>query len=365
MSQMECTIIGCDKPQVANGLCRLHEHIRQQHGDPLYKKPEKKCRYCHKPHYAKGLCRSCYELAHKAKRESDQTVIRCSINGCNKPHYGQGLCKKHWSRIRTAGTIDIKRVPDLPGEEWKAIGREDCLGLLISNMGRVKSIRKRDERLMTPVFETANKNAKQPSMTVKNKGGNRIVVHMEVLRAFHPNPDGDFNEVFIDGDRSNCRADNLAWYGRSYMLEKAIAMAENSDHPMADCFLKFWHGDINAIGDWLEEQKKILSTFLRSRLDRFHVPYYVDVEDAVQESMVRIFLYLRRGMLKSFHGLRSWVFQIAKTVLSTGVKDCLPAISMFSEDGENSEEAFNLIDYSGWCHPSAELQAIYNEEGYA
>ena len=54
------------------------------------------------------------------------------------------------------------------------------------------------------------------------------------------------------------------------------------------------------------------------------------------------------------------MFEIAKKVLASWVRDVLPGVSM-TKEGRDGEE-YNMADYSGWCHPSAELQAIYNEE---
>lgn len=256
--------------------------------------------------------------------------------------------------MKSAGTLHSKTIPDLPDEVWRPIQRPDCQGILVSNMGRIKSIRKRDEVLLNTRMVKGN--PKETLMAAFN-----IHVHMEVLRAFYPNTEGDFQAVFLDGNRSNCRADNLRWYGKEYLVAKAIEMAENSDHPLASSFLKFWHGENNILNDWFEHQKDRLKGFLYRRLDKFCVPYYVDVDDCVQETIVAAFLALRRGMIQSLDNINSWMFEIAKKVLACGVRDLLPGVSMVRTGAEGNE--YNIIDYNtGWRHPSAELQAIYNEE---
>ena len=319
-----CSVIGCDKPSRAKGYCRKHYYNFNVHGDPCYKRTEKKCSECNKKHYAKGLCRKC------------------------------------WNRLTSAGTLDSKKVKDLPEEQWKEIDRIDCKNVFISNLGRVKSCRTRDERLLVSKFTKVNPHEQQFTRVCANGSGSNIIVHMEVLRAFHPNNEGDYQAVFIDGDRSNCVSSNLRWYGKEYLVIKAIAMAEASDHPLADCFLRFWHGENNVLNDWFEQQKERLKCFLFWRLDRFHVPYYIDVDDCVQETIVSAFLALRRGMIKSLDNINAWMFGVAKKVLASGVRDVLPGVSMIKE-GSNGDE-YNRVDYPGWCHPSAELQAIYNEE---
>ena len=351
-----CSIVGCDKPDFCRGYCRKHYYNFNVHGDPCYKKEEKRCTECNKKHYAKGLCRECYFKAKGTVSGAKSLGWKTCSQGCDAPVYGKGLCRQCWNRLTHAGTLDSKTIPDLPGEEWREIQRVDCKGILVSNMGRLKSIRKRDEVLINANMRRVNPQEQQDTLMA---AGN-IHVHMEVLRAFYPNTEGDFQAVFLDGDRSNCRADNLRWYGKEYLVAKAITMAEASDHPLADCFLRFWHGETNILNDWFEQQKERLRGFLFRRLDRFCVPYYVDVEDCVQESIVAAFLALRRGMIQSLENINSWMFEIAKKVLASGVRDLLPGVSMMKVGDEGKDR--NIIDYTGWCHPSAELQAIYNEE---
>ncbi len=349
-----CTIVGCDKSAFCKGFCRKHYYNYNIHGDPLYKKPEKKCSECNKKHYAKGLCRDCYFKAKGTVGGALNHGWETCSQGCEAPVYGKGLCRKCWNRLTHAGTLESKAIPDLQGEEWREINRPDCAGILVSNMGRLKSIRKRDEVLLK-THMTKSKSEQLYSL----KAAGNINVHMEVLRAFHPNKEGDFQAVFIDGDRSNCRADNLQWYGKEYLVVKAVAMAEASNHSLADCFLRFWHGETNVLNDWFEQQKGRLKAFLFKRLDSFYVPFYVDIEDCVQETIVAAFLALRRGMIKSLDNINSWIIEIAKKILASGVRDLLPAVPMI-RDGADGE--YNIVDYAGLCHPSAELAAIANEE---
>ncbi len=351
-----CSIIGCNKPAFCKGYCRKHYYNYNTHGDPLYKKVDKKCSECNQKHYAKGLCKEHYFKAKATVGGIDLGGKRCSVDGCDNPHYGKGFCRQHWNRMTHAGTLESKKVHDLPGEEWKEIDKPDCKGVLVSNMGRLKSVRRRDEVLLTTKMRKIN-----PRETLESLHGPfNIHVHMEVLRAFHSNKHGDFQAVFLDGDRSNCRADNLTWYGQKYLVVKAIEMAENSNHPLADCFLKFWHGETNILNDWFEEQRKRLRGFLFNRLDRFMVPFYVDVDDVLQETIVKAFLSLRRGMVKSLDTINSWMYEIAKKTLAEGVRDVLPGVAMIRSGDDGSD--YSCLDYAGFCHPSAEIQAIYNQE---
>jgi len=247
-------------------------------------------------------------------------------------------------------------IPDLPNEEWVPIQKIGCEGLLISTMGRVKSVRRKKEKLVKLKMISLGKN-KKPYLVASNRKC-YLQVHMEVLRAFRPNPDGDVRAVFLDKDHGNCKLENLVWYGREYMVDRAIEMAFQSTSPLAESFIEFWDGNPNALNGWFEEQKVSVRRFLRARLDSFSVPYYIDTEDLSQEVMVAVFVNLRRGMIESLDGVQSWVFGIAKNLLANGIRDVLPAISMYQESDEGE---FNVLDTLGCCHQSAELQAIYNE----
>jgi len=247
-------------------------------------------------------------------------------------------------------------IPDFPGEIWRPIQKAGCEGLHISTMGRVKSTRRKKEKLVKTKMASLS-SGRDASLVACNRDC-YIQVHMEVLRAFRSNSDNDVRSIFLDGDRENCKLENLMWYGREYLVKKAIEMALLSTNPIAEDFLQFWHGDTNSLNGWIKGQQTSVRRFLRDRLDSFSVPYYIDTEDLSQEVMVAVFVNLRRGMIESLDHLQSWVFGIAKNILANGIRDILPAISMF-QDGDEGE--FNILDTSGCCHRSAELQAIYNE----
>ena len=172
--------------------------------------------------------------------------------------------------------------------------------------------------------------------------------------------EGDFKSFFIDEDRSNCKAENLRWYGKEYLVGEAIKMAEESDHPLAHEFKLFWLGDHQALNGWFEEQKIWVKPYMHKRLDMFCVPYYVDVDNCVQEVVLRMFLALRRGMIRKLEHLKAWARRIARNVLAEAIKNLTPSIPI---DQENSEgDFYSLADLTRWCHPSAELQAIYRQE---
>ena len=72
-----------------------------------------------------------------------------------------------------------------------------------------------------------------------------VTIHLAVLRAFRPGESGD--SVFIDGDRTNCRLENLRWETTTDRRSAAIAMAERSVNRWSGAFVGFWSGDRAAL----------------------------------------------------------------------------------------------------------------------
>lgn len=70
------------------------------------------------------------------------------------------------------GVITIDRIPDLPDEEWRPI--DGYMGkYLVSNMGRVKSLKHANARLLTPF--TNNKGYDRVCLCRNGKGRHFLV----------------------------------------------------------------------------------------------------------------------------------------------------------------------------------------------
>ena len=103
----------------------------------------------------------------------------------------------------------MDRIPDLPGEEWRPI--EGYGGkYLCSNLGRIKSLKHANARLLTPF--TNNKGYDRVCLCQFGEAHHFLVSRL-VAQAFCPNPDPETcNTVdHIDGDTSNNKASNLRW----------------------------------------------------------------------------------------------------------------------------------------------------------
>lgn len=358
MTTKYCKIIGCEKVATRKGWCDMHYRRWKNHGDPLYKQAEKRCSECWGKIFKNGLCRECYErkqLANFKGRLVDGKKL-CLV--CDGPHYGNGFCKKHYNRLRNNGNLSAKKVSDLDGEEWLPVAKDGFEGIFVSSRGRAKSCKKRDEVLLKTQMKIVG--ASKAPVLIAYPGGLELRVGRAVLLAFGNNEHDDATVVFKDGNGGNCAIENLAWYGRNYLIGKRIKEAELSNHPLADCFLRFWHGEHQVINGWLESLIDPVRAYLYRCFDRskyWNLKH--DLDDFVQQTLYDIFIALYRGMFAGFEAIKPWVFTIAGAVFKRFLKIRVhKPLNHIDEYGrENS-----LADIVGFTHPSAELVAICHEE---
>lgn len=337
----------------------MHYRRWQKHGDPLYKRHEKRCAECWGKLFKNGLCQECYDrkqLANFKGRLVDGKKL-CLV--CDGPHYGNGFCKKHYNRLRNNGTLSAKKVSDLDGEEWLPVAKDGFEGIFVSSMGRAKSCKKRHEVLLKTQMKIVG--ASKTPVLIAYPVGVELRVGREVLLAFGDNEHDDANVVFKDGNGENCAIENLAWYGRNYLVEKRITEAEQSDNPLADCFLRFWHGEHQVINRWLESLVDPVRGYLYRCFDRsgyHHLKH--DLDDFVQQTLHDIFIALYRGMFAGFEAIKQWVFAIAGSVFK---RFCRIRVHVPLDLVDGDGRAMSLVDIIGFANPSAELVAMCREEG--
>ena len=91
-SDMTCTVAGCDRKQIAKGLCNAH-YRRARAGVDVHNNAVPIRRY----------------------------GITCTVDGCSEKAYGRSLCRRHYARVRRRGTTDISGAK--PGSVWAFIER--------------------------------------------------------------------------------------------------------------------------------------------------------------------------------------------------------------------------------------------------
>lgn len=286
----------------------------------------------------------------------------CSVEGCNTAVYAKGLCARCYKReLYHANKRKPKKpssVSDLPGEIWKPLQPK---GFFVSNQGRVKRVTQLKSGKKTSKLITISNLQKHRGHSTFQAGGKTYRLGLEVLRTFAPHENGEKTHRFVNDDITDCRLENLAWYGYDYMIDKAIAMAEASKSPLADCFLLFWHGKHNALDDFFVKVRDVLGRMLNRRIDLFRAPFYLDVEDVTSEALVQIFFRIKNAQIKTIDNIMAWCKAIAKKVLAKRIHYAVPTISMFYQ--KEADGISNLIDIDGRnVSPSAELEAIYNME---
>lgn len=101
-----------------------------------------------------------------------------------------------------------KPIEDLPGEEWRDAPGTGGL-YQVSNMGRVKSFKRREPALLKPTTNGAN--YWQVGFIVDGKRKSYLV-HRLVMLTFSPidNPE-EWEVNHLDFDTANCARSNLEW----------------------------------------------------------------------------------------------------------------------------------------------------------
>ncbi len=288
------------------------------------------------------------------------TKVKCKNSNCGKRVVAKGFCDTCYRRFKKYGNVERTKIASLPGELWAEI--HGCPQFFISTKGRVKSLRARfTEKLIKVKFSPADGKNNCLHFRDRKAGGKVFRIHLEVLRAFVPNPDMDTRAIFKDGDIKNCDVENLEWLGAGYLVPQAILMAEKSKDKQAGSFIKFWNGEKNAL-DWLwEAANSRVAGFLNKRAFMFNMGW-IDIEEMTQETVMRGFCVLRRGMIFDLGSVYSLFISIAKNVFA-GYGRKHGQMPCFSENVYMSDSSVSgcMFDLVGFASPSAELVALYRE----
>lgn len=127
-----CTILDCQNPHEAKGLCRKHYRRLGRTGTvELRPKPPPVRRECSLPdctgeHIAKGYCRLHWERMHHTGTTDPPPppALGCTVDGCDREHSGHGLCKFHVYRLRANGDPTVSLHERTPAERfWPRVDR--------------------------------------------------------------------------------------------------------------------------------------------------------------------------------------------------------------------------------------------------
>jgi len=310
------------------------------------------------PAKARGLCKGCYQRERKAGRIGQYSAPAvaakaskrnvCKVDGCDKPAYGQGYCRSHYERWKR-GTLTMRLVPDLPGEQWADIDGHG--GWMVSTDGRVKSSRTGHEKLLKPRMVDGR------LLIHDHDKRNGVTVHRAVLDAFRPGVDG--RPKIIDGDPANCKLENLQWETIDTRRAAATIMAEQSQSRWGTAFAAYWSGDNHALDQFFEEMRRFLIVMIPRKLCTWSVGYQLDVDDIIHTTLVKVFFSIHSATITSLDKITSYVCTVADRILAGHWKYARGLVPL-TVDGKDGEDV-NLLDVAGWHHPSAELEAILRE----
>ena len=123
----------------------------------------------------------------------------------------------------------MDRIENLTGEIWREI--EGYLGYEVSNMGRIKSFKKKDAIILHTFYN--NKGYERVSLC-RNGEDRHFLVSRIVAEAFCQKPDEGCDTVdHIDGDKGNNTASNLRWMTLSDNIKAYYdKLKEGHDHEL-------------------------------------------------------------------------------------------------------------------------------------
>lgn len=256
----------------------------------------------------------------------------------------KGFCNKHYQQLWRLGRILPEEMPikDLLGELWADI--EEAEGYQVSNMGRVKSLVGRGQ-LITPQKEH-RKHMQNPYYRVyldrrATRGWVKFLyVHIEVAKAFLPNPHNDKRIVFKDGNSLNCKADNLAWFWEEPPVyrEKLAQFRASVTSDLGRKVLAFIDGNDQALNPFIMQHTPRLKRKLRYR---FGSVCGTMLEEAVHLAFSKGLRDIKRGLLVADDNIPGWFNTIAKNTL---IMELRKDRNLLSEWGYADGEEYSRFD---------------------
>lgn len=276
----------------------------------------------------------------------------CKIDGCGSTYrVHKGLCNRHYLQIKKHGRI-LQTIPiiNLQNEEWKELTRfthqnyQFEIKYYISNMGRVKSSKKRrdwiDEKLLTPRF------SEYDNRMIISCGVNIILrLAQEVAKVFIPNPNNDKRLIFLDKNIKNCCADNLQWYSVYWYdisFENLKKETENNNTAKAIFLFMNNDNDNEIFIEILKERRIHIHKYLWRKFNNWRSNHkaslFIDIEDLTQEVFIKAIDAIKRGLLRDATGFNKWLYVIAKnTLINACKKNTIKTVPIIQKGQDGNE----------------------------
>lgn len=189
-----CSVEGCQKHMVAQGLCHTHYCSARKDGTITINRPDKinggKCSVdgCDKIAISRGCCQAHYEKVKKYGNPLASYVrisgsgTKCSVEGCSNSVVSRGYCAKHYVRFRKYGNTET-----IGGKRAKWTEK------IINDKGYV----------LLPIKD-------HPNSRKGSHNGGRIPEHRYVMSQFLGRPLFDNENIHHkNGDKTDNRIENL------------------------------------------------------------------------------------------------------------------------------------------------------------
>lgn len=245
----------------------------------------------------------------------------------------------------------------LKNEVWQLAYTSSTRKYLVSNYGRVKSVSPLGVEKKLRPYLTAEKHGRKKSLFVSLGQGKPAKVSLLVARLFLSNSLGSNRVYFLDGDNTNCRADNLC-YGLTVTKEEQVSRfslcksIRKENETLVDGIVSYViTGDTEALGEAWGQAMQVLPAIICRHLWKtagYRMPSEI-CEDIVMETLMKAQRAIDKGQLRTPQNIEGWLSQIARNAaINYGKKNFTRKLLPFDINGDIERFHDERGKVNGW-----------------